>query len=119
MLSTVQLSGASLASEEVSLTHLKKIGTYRQTYKQRDGQTAVFVEMLIQLKIKTNKDFRLTVQQIENSGICVCVRVAEIKWYAKWYIRPGAKAWTLNPTESGSILICEAKAKAHGCYGMK
>ena len=38
MLFTVQLSGASLASVEVSLTLSKKIGTDRQTDKQTDRQ---------------------------------------------------------------------------------
>ena len=56
LLSTVQVSGTSLASVEVLLTLLEKFGTDRQTYKQTDGQTAVFVELLPKLKIKTKKE---------------------------------------------------------------
>ena len=51
--STVQLPGASLASADVLLTHFEKLLTYRQTDRKIDGwQTAVFIELLPQLKIR-------------------------------------------------------------------
>ena len=42
--STIQLPGASLATAEVSLTLWETFETEGQIDKQRDGETAVFVE---------------------------------------------------------------------------
>jgi ribonuclease I len=55
--STVQLPGTSLASVEVSLTDLKN--WLQKTNKQTNKTTAVFIELLPQLKIVYKLNFGL------------------------------------------------------------